>query len=181
MCLRSIVLPVDRGQVPEDRPISGGLDIDAVDRVDPEHAPVLLAVARCSDGAADAVTDAEAEAANLARADVDVVRARQQAVAAHESEALVDDVEDPGGVGVAGPLCLALEDALDEIVLALLGAGLELEVASDLAELVDAHLAEVGDVEIVPLAGGLELEILLVFGDGGARRHLGSATWPTVA
>ena len=46
--------------------------------------------------------------------------------------------------------------------------GLELEVARDLAELGDAHLAEVGDVEVVPLAGGLELLLLLVFGDGGA-------------
>ena len=79
------------------------------------------------------------------------------------------------------PLSLALEDALDEIVLAFLGARLELEVATNLTQLVDAHVAEVGDVEIVPLAGGLELEILLVFGDRGARRHLRSATWPTVA
>ena len=164
---------VDRGQVAEDGPAAGGLDVDAVDRVDPEHPPVLLGVARGADGAADAVADPEAEPADLARADVDVVRARQQAVAAHEAEALVDDVEDAGRVGVAGPLGLALEDALDEVVLALLGAGLELELAPDLAELGDAHLAEIGDVEVVPLAGGLELLLLFEFGDRRARRHLG--------
>ena len=56
-------------------------------------------------------------------------------MAAHEAEALVDDVEDAARVGVAGALGLALEDALDEVVLALLGAGLELEVAADRAEL----------------------------------------------
>ena len=49
--------------------------------------------------------------------------------------------------------------------------GVELEVAGDLAELRHAHLAEVGDLEVVPLAGGLELLLLLVFGDGARGRH----------
>ena len=48
------------------------------------------------DGAADAVADPEPEPAHLAGADVDVVRARHEAVPAHEPVALVDDVEDPG-------------------------------------------------------------------------------------
>ena len=47
-------------------------------------------------------------------------------------------------------------------------ACVELEVAGDLAELRHAHLAEVGDLEVVPLAGGLELLLLFEFGDGGA-------------
>ena len=113
---------VDRGQVAEDRAAAGGLGVDAVDRIDPEHAPVLLGLARGADGAGDAVADAQAEAAHLAGADVDVLRAGQQAVAAHEAEALVDDVEDAGRVVVAGALGLALEDAVDEVVLALAGA-----------------------------------------------------------
>ena len=135
---------VDRGQVTEDRPATGRLGVDAVDRVDPEHAPVLLGLARRADGARDAVADAQAEAADLAGADVHVLRAGQQAVAAHEPEALVDDVEDAGRIGVAGVLGLALEDAIDQLVLALAGGGVELEVAADRAELRDAHLAEVG-------------------------------------
>ena len=77
-----------------------------------------------------AVADAQAEAADLAGADVDVVGAGQQAVAAHEAEALVDDVEDAGRVGVAGALGLALEDLVDEVVLALAGGGVELELAA---------------------------------------------------
>ena len=35
-------------------------------------------------------------------------------------------------------------------------------------ELGDAHLAEVADLEVVALAGGFELLLLFVFGDGGA-------------
>ena len=38
----------------------------------------------------------------------------------------------------------------------------------DLAELGDAHLAEVADLEVVPLAGGFEFLLLLELGDGGA-------------
>ena len=110
---------MDRGQVAEDRAAAGRLGVDAVDGIDPEHAPVLLAFARGADRAGDAVADAEAEAADLARADVDVVRAGQQPVAAQEAEALVDDVEDAARVGVAGALGLALEDLVDEVVLAL--------------------------------------------------------------
>ena len=99
--------------------------------------------------------------------DVDVVRAGQQAVAAHEAEAFVDDVEDAGGVDVAGALALALEDAVDEVVAPLGRAGLDLEVAADGAQLRDAHRAQIGDVEVVALARGLELLHLVVFGDGG--------------
>ena len=144
----------------------GGVGVDAVDRVDPEHAPVLLGLARRADGARHAVADAQPEAADLARADVDVVRAGQQAVPAQEAEALVDDVEDAGGVVMAGAFGLALEDQVDEDVLALAAGGVDLEVARDLAELGHAHLAEVGDLEVVPLAGGLELLLLFVFSDG---------------
>ena len=168
---------VDRRQVVEDRPAASRLDVDAVDRVDPEEAPVLLLLARGADGARDAVADAQAEAADLAGADVDVLGARQQAVPAHEAVALVDDVEDAGRVVEAGALRLALEDRVDEVVLALVRPRVELEVAPDLAQLGDAHLAEVGDVEVVALAGGLELLLLVVFGHGGAAAaaHLAAA------
>src|SRR5205085_7672681 len=121
--------------------------VHAVERVDAEHAQGRLRRPGGADRAADPRADPQAEATDLARADIHVVRARQEAVAAHEAEALVDDVEDAARVGVAGPLRLTLEDPLDEVVLALLAARLELEVLADRAELVDAHLAEVGHVE----------------------------------
>jgi hypothetical protein len=89
-------------------------------------------------------------------------------VTTQEAEALVDDVEDAGGVVVAGALGLALEDEVDQDVLALATGGVDFEVARDLAEFRHAHLAEVADLEVVPLAGGLELLLLLEFSDGGA-------------
>jgi hypothetical protein len=89
-------------------------------------------------------------------------------VPAKEPEALVDDVEDARRVRMAGALRLALQDPLDEIVLAFLGSGLELEIAADGTKLRDAHLAEVGDLEVIPLAGGFDLELLVVFADGRA-------------
>ncbi len=159
-------------QVGEDRPAASGLGVDAVDRVDAQHAPVLLALARGTHGAGDAVADPQPEAADLARRDVHVVRAGQQAVAAHEPEALVDDVEDAGGVGVAGSLGLALEDLVDQLVPAIGAGGVDLELAPDLAELGDTHLAEVADVEVVPLAGSFEFLLLLVLRDGSTHGGL---------
>ena len=173
---------MDRGQVAEDRAGARRLGVDAVDRVDPEHPPVLLRLARRADGAGDAIADAQPEAAHLAGADVDVVGAGQQAVAAQEAEALVDDVEDAARVVVAGALGLALQDEVDQDVLAFAAGRVELEVARDLAELRHAHLAEVGDLEVVALARGLELLLLLVFGDGGAAASDGgSSSWSAVA
>ena len=134
-------------------------------RVDAEQAPVLLLLPRGAHGPGHAVADAEAEAAHLARADVHVVGAGQQAVPAEEAEALVDDVEDAVRVVVAGALGLALEDEVDQHVLAVTAGRVDLEVARDLAQLGDAHLAEVGDLEVVPLARGLEFLLLFVFGD----------------
>ena len=98
---------VDRRQVVEERPAAGGVRVDAVDAVDADEAPELLALARRAHRAGDAVADAKAEPADLARGDVDVVVARQQAVAAHEAVALVHDVEDAEGVVEPGALGLA--------------------------------------------------------------------------
>ncbi len=57
---------MDRGQVAEDRAATGRLGVHAVDRVDAEHAPVLLGLARGAHGAGDAIADPQAEAADLA-------------------------------------------------------------------------------------------------------------------
>src|ERR1019366_5173328 len=58
---------VDRRQVLELGPEAGRLRVHAVDTVDPDHAPVLLTLARGADRAADPVPYPQAEAADLAR------------------------------------------------------------------------------------------------------------------
>jgi hypothetical protein len=73
---------------------------------------------------------------------------------------------------VPGSFGLALEDLVDEVVLAL---GVDLELAPDLAKLGDAHLAEIGDVEVVALSRGLELLHLLELADWCAAGDLAAA------
>jgi hypothetical protein len=75
-------------------------------------------------------------------------------------------------------LRLGLKDAIDELFLAILGSGLHLEVATDPAELDDAHLEEVADIEVVPLAGGLELLHLVEFTDRRAADRVAAARTP---
>ena len=104
-------------------------------------------------------------------------------MATHEAVALRDDVKDAGAVVVAGTLRLALEDLVDEVVLAILGLRVELEFAADLLELGDAHLAEVRDIEVVALARGLELLGLFVFAyrSSAAASHGGATTGTAIA
>jgi hypothetical protein len=66
---------------------------------------------------------------------------------------------------VAGALGLALQDPVDEVFPALACRGVELELAADLAELGDAHLTQVTDVEVVALARGLCFLLLVELGD----------------
>ncbi len=142
---------MDRRQVLEARAALGGIRIYAVDPVYPDHAPVLLTLARGADRAADAIADAESEATDLARRNVNVVRRRHEAVAAHEPEAFLDDIQDAGRVGVACQLALTRQDPVDEFFLA--GAFLfHLEVAADRLQLVDAHPGQFVDVEVAAVA-----------------------------
>ncbi len=131
---------MDRREVTKLRSPLGGLRIHAVHAVDADHAPVLLAFPRSADRAADAVADSQAETADLARRDVDIVRSRHQAVAAHEPEAFVHDVEDARGVGVTGEFALADQDLVHELFLGG-GAGLHFEFLPDGLEFVDGHPA----------------------------------------
>jgi len=96
--------------------------------------------------------DPQPKAADLAGRDVDVILARHQAVAAHEAETLVDDVENPGGVGVAGQLALPDQDAIDELFPCRWARPPSRGSRADGLELVDVHLAELGDVELAAVA-----------------------------
>ena len=158
------------------RAVSG---IDAVDGVDAQHPPVLLALARSADGAADAIADAEPEATDLAGADVDVVGPGHEAVPAEEPVALVDDVEDAGHVGLPEPLGLDLEDRVDEVVAALDVGRLDLELLRRGAELGGAHVAQLGRAD---LRAFVDAAVELVdLGEAGGAAALGAAARTPVA
>ena len=101
-------------------------------------------------------------------------------MAAHEAVALVDDVEDAEGVVEARALGLGLEDLVDEVVAALGRLAVDVELGADLAQLLDGHLAQVADVQVVALARGLELGDLVLLGHRQAA-GLGSTARPSIA
>ena len=82
-----------RGQVLEARALAGHLGVDAVDRVDAQHAPGSSRCVRPGGRAGDVVALAQRELADLLDRDVDVVLARQVADEAQEAVALVAQVE----------------------------------------------------------------------------------------
>src|SRR3990172_6979478 len=163
MCLSRNVLPALGGETISARwPLPSGLTrlisrveigsplgrlwIDPIDRLDPHQAPVLLAVLGLADGAAHAVARAQAETPDRRRRDVDIVQAGHKAVPAQEAVAVVDDVEDAGHVDRATTLDLALQDALDQVVLAHLGRVGEAQLAADMDQLVEVLALEFVDV-----------------------------------
>ena len=105
----------DRRQALELRPALRLLRVDAVDRLDAQQAVVLLRVLRLPHLPGDVVAAAQAEAPDLRLRDVDVVRARDQSVAAQEAEAVVEDRQHAAGEDVAVALRLPLEDAEDQL------------------------------------------------------------------
>ena len=135
--------------------------IVAVDRFDAEQREVAFVFFGWADCAGHGVAVAEAEAADLAWRDVDVVRAAQVVIvgAAKEAEAIGQDFERALAVHQAFELHPLLEDAEDEVLL--------LEAADfgnvfgfgRLNELGDAHSLQLGDVDVA-VAG-------IVLGDGG--------------
>ncbi len=71
--------------------------VEAVDRFDAEQAVVLLAVFRGAHLAGDVIAGPKPKAADLRLADVDIVGARQQALAAQEAVPVIDDLQDAAG------------------------------------------------------------------------------------
>jgi hypothetical protein len=86
---------IERRQVVEVDAMPDLLRLVEIDRVDLEQREIALAVLGRADLALDRVAGAQAEAADLARADIDVVGARQVVGLgrAQEAEAVLQDLE----------------------------------------------------------------------------------------
>ena len=97
-------LGIERRQIVEIDAVADLVRLVEIDRVDLEQGEIALAVLGRADLALDRVAGAQAEAAHLARAHIDVVRARQvvRFRRAQEAEAVLQDLEhavaEDGGV-----------------------------------------------------------------------------------
>ena len=108
--------------------------------------------------AGDAVAGAQAEAADLGGADVDVLRRRHDAVDAQEAEALVDDLEDALGHARLAVAVARLrrrqrddvEQLEDEVGVLELLVALDVVLGGELAQLLDRLGLEVGQVQARP-------------------------------
>ena len=90
------LLGVQRRELLEHGALARGVRVHAVDAVDLEQRVVLLVVLGLADLAGDLVAAAQAEAADLAEAHVDVAVALGEAVRAQEPEAVREYVQDAG-------------------------------------------------------------------------------------
>ena len=110
---------VQRRQVVEDDLLREQVGVVVVDRLDAEQREVALVLLRRADLAGDDGAGAQAEAADLARRDVDVVGAGQVVVvgAAEEAEAVGQDLERALAEHQAVLLDPLLEDLEDQVLL----------------------------------------------------------------
>src|SRR4029077_17521555 len=120
--------------------------IDAVDRLDAQEAPVLLRFLGRASDPADPVAGPQAEAANLARTDLDVIGAGHQAGAPQQARAIVDEVEDARRIDLAGTLDLALQDRFDEVLAPHVAGVEDVQIAAHLDEFLDVHVFEFVDI-----------------------------------
>ena len=110
-----------------------------VDLADLEQREVALAVLRRTDQAGDRVAGAQVEAADLARADVDVVRPGEIGAVggAQEAEAVLQDLQHAVAVDVLAAARMRLEDREDDVLLARTGQAFQPHLLRDLDQFGD--------------------------------------------
>ena len=131
---------MDRREFLEMWPLASLVGLHAVDGLDAHQAPILLALLGWAGDAGHAVSGAEAEAADVTGADIDVIGAGHEPAPAHEAIAIVDDVEDAGRVALPATLSLALHDLLDKLALGEVTCVCNVEVTTDTRQLTDVLL-----------------------------------------
>ncbi len=105
--------------------------------IDLEQREVALAFFRRTDAAGDVVAGAQVEAADLARANVNIVRAGEIRLVrtAQEAEAVLQDFQHAFGVNAAAGARVRLQDQEDDVLLARAGdAFLDAEFVGELQQ-----------------------------------------------
>ncbi len=133
---------VERRQVVEEDPVADPLGIVEVDRQDLDQREVVLVVLGRTDLAGDGVAGGQAEALDLRRGDVDVVRAGQVVVVRvpQETVAVLQDLQHALGEHQPAALRLGLHDLEDQLLLAHRGRAGDAEVLGGGDESLVVHL-----------------------------------------
>ena len=142
--------------------------IFAVDRLDSQQREVPLVLFRRSDLSGDGRSRLQAEAADLARRDVDVVRAGEVVVigTAEESEAVGQNFERPFAEHQPVELGPLLEDLEDQVLLLQPGVFGQPFFLGQPQQLLDRHSLQVGNVDValldflITLIGGKLVSVL---------------------
>ncbi len=146
-----------------------------VDGLDAKQREVLLGLLGRPNLPGDDIALPQAETTNLTWRDVDVIRAWQVVVvrAAKETKAVRQNLQHALAIHQAILLDAVLEDLEDEFLLGESGVLFEIAVLGHRVQLGDAHLLQIGNVQIAPLYPLVLLMHLLVkAGDRLLRRLL---------
>ena len=169
---------MQRRQLVEGDLVDQQVRVLVVDRLDAQQGEVTLVLLGRADLARDGRPGLQAEAADLAGRDVDVVRAGKIVVvgAAEEAEAVGQDLQRPLAVHQAVELDPLLEDFEDQVLLLDAGVVGDVLLAGLLDQLGHRHLLQLGDVRV-----GRLLDLLVALADvvraSGPRRRRSLRRW----
>ncbi len=145
-----------------------------VDRLHLQQREVALAFLGRADLSFDGIACAQAEAPDLRRRDVDVVRTREVVLvrSAQEAEAVLQDLEHALGEDLAAVLGLGLQDREDQVLLAQPRRVLDVHRLGELGQLRHRLLLQLPDENRLRRVVGLVLEIGFFFGELGVTRQV---------
>src|SRR5690606_36321291 len=146
---------MQRRQILEQHLVARVLGRIEIDLADLQQREIALAFLRRTNQAGDRVAGTQIEAANLTRADVDVVRTGEIGAVgrAQEAEAVLQDLEHAVAVDVLALLGVRIEDREDDVLLARAREALEADGFGHLHQLVDRLRLELGEAHRSPRLG----------------------------
>ena len=143
---------VERRQVVEQDLGLDRLRVFEIDRIDLEQGEIPFALARAADGTVNGVARAQAEAANLGRGDIYIIRTRKiiHVRAAQETESVRQDLEHAVGDDLDFLISQGLEDGKQQILFAQIAGVLDLEALGEGDQVFRCFLVELlqGDAAI---------------------------------
>ncbi|EAQ80991.1 hypothetical protein DSM3645_20507 [Blastopirellula marina DSM 3645] len=147
------VVGMQRGQIVELHLVGGDIRILVVDRFDAQQREIAFVFFRRTNLPRDDAAGFHAEATNLARRNVNIVRAREVVVvwAAQKAEAIRQDLQRPFAIHQAVHLHAFFENAEDQLLAFDAGDFAQVFFAGFFDELVHRHFLQFGDMDLALL------------------------------